>query len=93
MLERKADEFYRFVQIHKKTGHIGVCNRYRVSRVNLVDKLRYNRASGTHYISVSRAADDCTAPLSSHTGIGVYNMFHHRFTDSHGVDRIGSFVC
>ena len=59
---------------------------------DLIDKQRNYGTPGTHYISVAGAAD-LRLLRGNSAGFGDDNFLHHSLGCSHGIDRIGRFVC
>ena len=92
MLEGKADQVDRLIQVHQETGHLRVSDCDRMSRMDLFDKERDHRSPGAHDIAVAGTADDRIPALRRHTGVGKNDMFHHGLGGSHGIDRIGRLV-
>ena len=92
MLEGKLHELYRFVEVHEEAGHGGVCDRDGIAGLDLVDKQRDHRAAGAHHVAVASAADDRSAALCRHTGVGGDDVLHHGLGDAHGVDGVGGLI-
>ena len=92
VLEGKADQVDRLIQVHQETGHLGIGDRDRMSRMDLFDKERDHGAPGAHDISVAGTADDRIPALRRHTGVGKNDMLHHGLGGSHCIDRIGRLV-
>jgi len=92
MLESEQDQIHSLVQVHQKAGHVGVSDGDGVASLDLVNEQWDDGATAAHNVAVTGAADGGTATLRSHTGIGVDNVLHHGFGDTHGVDGVGRLV-
>ena len=93
MFKRKFNKIHRFIQIHQKTGHIWIGYCDRMSGFYLINKKRNYASPAAHYISITSTADHRISSFCRHTGIGKNHMFHHCLGYSHGIYRIGCFIC
>ena len=92
MLESEQDQIHSLVQIHQEAGHVGIGDGDGIASLDLVDEQRDDRATAAHNVAVTSAADGRAAPLGSHTGVGVDDVFHHSLGDAHGVDGISCLI-
>ena len=92
MLESEQDQIHSLVQVHQKTGHVGVSDGDGVASLDLVNEQRNNTATATHDVAVTGAADGSAATLRSHTGVGVDDVLHHGLGNAHGVDGVSCLV-
>ena len=92
VLKSELHQVHGLVQIHEEPGHVGVGDGDGISGLDLVDEQGNHRAPAAHDVAVPGAADDGTAPLGGHAGVGVDDPLHHGLGDSHGVDGVGGLV-
>lgn len=91
MLKRKQHQVYRFVERHDEPRHFGDGHGHRLSRFDLLDKQRHDRAARAKHIAVARAADQRFVGGDG-AGFRDEHLLHHRFGGAHRVDRIGRLV-
>ena len=88
MVECETYQLHRFIQIHKKPGHLRIRNRDRVPRFNLLNEKGNYAAAAAHHIPITGTADHRAAFPGSNASVCENNMLHHRLADSHRINGI-----
>ena len=87
-----ADQFDSFAKIHKESGHFRICDRDRITSMDLIYEQWDDRSTAAHHITIPGTTDYSIRSLSRYTGIRIDDMLHHGFGDAHCVDGIGCLV-
>ena len=89
MLEREQHQVDSLVEAHDEARHSRLGDSDRISRTNLLNPQRDNRAARTHHIAIARTADFGLARIAA---LGHGNFLLDGLGDTHRVDRIGGLI-
>ena len=87
----EQDQIDRFIQSHQEPGHVRIGNGDILPTLNLVNKQRDHRPAAAHHVSVSGDTNGGLI-LRKRSCLRNDHFLHHRFGDTHRIDRIGRLI-
>ena len=92
MLKGIHDKIDSVIKCHHEPGHVKIRDGDRLTFHHLLYPKRNNGTTASHYISITGAANGGFCIRTQSASLSNGDLFHHRFGDTHGIDRVGCFV-
>ena len=92
MFKCECHKVNRFIEVHQEASHVRIGDGNWGFSLNLVDKERDDRATGTHDIAIPGTSKNCPTPLKRLLRPRLDDLLPNRLGHAHRVDRIGRLV-